>query len=204
MNARAVLEAYEAEAGDLVEACESVSSAEIYVHVAHLFPQAPSLVADLGAGTGRDAAWLAAQGHEVLAVEPTAHFREAGAALHPSPRIEWLDDRLPELRRIRAREQRFDAITLCGVWHHLEDAERAVAMDRIAGLMVDDGVLILSLRHGVGSPTRPCYPSSAEATIALAEASGLECIFSQSAESVLPANRARGVTRTWLAFRKRA
>jgi hypothetical protein len=37
---------------------------------------------------------LAAMGHRVVAVEPTAALRARAAILHPSPRIEWLDDSL--------------------------------------------------------------------------------------------------------------
>ncbi len=58
---------------------------------------------DIGAGTGRDAAWLARRGHRVLAVEPVAALRSAGEALHRMANLEWLDDGLPELARARAR-----------------------------------------------------------------------------------------------------
>jgi hypothetical protein len=34
-------------------------------------------------------------GHAVVAVEPTAALRGRAAALHPSSRIEWLEDGLP-------------------------------------------------------------------------------------------------------------
>jgi protein-L-isoaspartate O-methyltransferase len=37
-------------------------------------------VLDIGSGTGRDAAGLAAMGHSVVAVEPTAELRIGAAA----------------------------------------------------------------------------------------------------------------------------
>ena len=52
---------------------------------------------DVGAGTGRDAAWLARLGHEVVAVEPSAAMRAEAERRHPAARIRWIDDRLPGL-----------------------------------------------------------------------------------------------------------
>jgi len=69
-------------------------------------------VLSLGEGEGRNAAYLAGLGHRVVAVEPTTALRQAAIALHPSPLIEWLDDSLPELALIRARDERFDVVML--------------------------------------------------------------------------------------------
>jgi SAM-dependent methyltransferase len=195
-----VLEGYLIDAPNLVVSLEIVSSAEIYAPVAHLLPRAPARIADIGAGTGRDAAWFVAQGHQVLAVEPTDLLREAGRRLHPSPNIAWLSDTLPNLERALARGETFDRVILCGVWHHLRDDERELAMPNLARLVEPEGYLILSLRHGPGAARRPCYPSRREDVTALATASGLRLAFACEAESVHPANRALGVTRTWLAF----
>ena len=88
-------EGYAEEAEALVEQYERLRFAELHKRVLHLVPAAPSRVLDIGAGTGRDAAAFAAMGHAVVAVEPTAELRARAAVLHPSPRIEWLDDGLP-------------------------------------------------------------------------------------------------------------
>jgi SAM-dependent methyltransferase len=198
MNPNDVLEVYELHAPRLLESFEAVSSAEVYAHVAHLLPVRPARFADIGAGTGRDAAWLAAQGHRVLAVEPTEFFRSAGMKLHPSPRIEWLGDALPDLEHTLARGEVFDCVIVCAVWQHLRDEERARAMPNLARLLAPAGLLIMSLNHGPAEPGS--YPSSRENTTALATASGLSLAFACEAEAVHPASRARGETRTWLAF----
>ena len=198
MSPAGVLEEYAHDAERLLESFEEVSSAEVYGPVAHLLPVLPSRIADIGAGTGRDAAWFAAQGHSVSAVEPTKFFRTAGMARHPSPRIEWIGDTLPGLERTLARGEVFDRVILCAVWQHLCDEERARAMPNLTRLLAPDGFLIMSLRHGPDEPG--CYPSRREDVVALAGVSGLKLAFSCEAESVHPASRALGVTRTWLAF----
>ena len=198
MNPTGVLEEYALDAERLLESFEEISSGEVYAQVAHLLPALPSRFADIGAGTGRDAAWFAAQGHSVLAVEPTKFFRNAGMALHPSPRIEWFGDALPDLKRTLARGEVFDRVILCAVWQHLCDEERERAMPNLTRLLALDGLLIMSLRHGPDEPG--CYPSHREDVVALAGASGLKLAFACQAESVHPASRALGVTRTWLAF----
>jgi SAM-dependent methyltransferase len=88
---------YAEQAAELIPRYEAVPFEHKYRAENHLLPQRPSRILDVGAGTGADAAWLAAQSHTVLAVEPTAALREAGQALHPQPTIEWLDDSLPDL-----------------------------------------------------------------------------------------------------------
>jgi len=198
MNPTGVLEEYALDAERLLQSFEEISSAKVYADVSQLLPALPSRLADIGAGTGRDAAWFAAQGHSVLAVEPTKLFRTAGMALHPSPRIEWVCDALPDLERTLARGEVFDRVILCAVWQHLCDEERARAMPNLTRLLAPDGLLIMSLRHGPDEPG--CYPSRRENVIALAGASGLKLAFACEAESVHPASRALGVTRTWLAF----
>ena len=71
----------------LIYRYESVQFEEKYKSVRHVLPTGPAKVLDIGAGTGVDASWLADKGHRVLAVEPTAAFRDAGMRLHPSERM---------------------------------------------------------------------------------------------------------------------
>jgi protein-L-isoaspartate O-methyltransferase len=96
-------EGYADEAEALVRQYESLAFADVHRQVLHLIPTDPCRVLDIGAGTGRDAAGFAALGHRVTAVEPTAELRTRAEALHPSARIEWLDDNLPDLARLSAR-----------------------------------------------------------------------------------------------------
>ncbi len=195
---RAVLDGYEAAAAELVEKFEAIPSAEVFVPVRHLLPASPSRIADIGAGTGRDAAWFADQGHSVVAVEPVAGFRRAGCERHASPRISWVDDRLPRLDRLAARREVFDLIILSAVWQHLRDAERRAALPRLLGLSRQGGRVILSIRNGPGAPGRKVYPARTGDTLAWAAEAGFRCVFETHAPSVQEANRAAGVSWTWL------
>jgi len=117
-------EGYAEEAEALVEQYERLPFADVHRQVLHLIPTAPGRVLDIGSGTGRDAAGLAAMGHNVVAVEPTAELRMRAAALHPSPRIEWLDDSLPNLTRLTRRGESFHVVMLTAVWMHLDERQR--------------------------------------------------------------------------------
>src|SRR6202035_2712751 len=74
-----------AEAEELSRCYESIPFADAHRAVLHLMPTAPSRVLDIGSGTGRDAAWFAAQGHRVVAVEPTGAMWLPAMARYPSP-----------------------------------------------------------------------------------------------------------------------
>ena len=118
------------------------------------FPLAPARVLDIGAGTGRDAAGFAALGHSVVAVEPTVAFRVKAMELHPSPRIEWVDDGLPELATIARRGAVFDLVMLTAVWMHLDVAPAPRALPVVAGLVAPGGKMMLTQRHGPIPPGR--------------------------------------------------
>src|SRR6202022_2833826 len=117
-------EGYAEEADDLFRRYKSVSFAELHRSVLHLIPPAPCWVLDIGSGTGRAAAALAAMGHRVVALEPTDEMRMRAVAHHPSRQIEWLDDRLPGLTHALGRGKQFDVIMMTAVWMHLDQPQR--------------------------------------------------------------------------------
>nr|WP_277881627.1 class I SAM-dependent methyltransferase [Phormidium sp. FACHB-592] len=137
-----------------------------------LLPDRPSLVLDIGAGSGRDAAWLAAQGHTVVAVEPAAAMRHEGQRLHPDANIRWLDDRLPSLQHVQRLGIAFDCILLSAVWMHIPLAERTRAFRKVIALLKPGGLLAITLRHGAADDDRELYPVSWEAIERLARDHG--------------------------------
>jgi SAM-dependent methyltransferase len=193
-------EGYAEEAEELFKLYESIPAADAHRAVLHLIPTAPGSILDIGSGTGRDAAWFAGMGHRVVAVEPTDAMRLPAMTLHPSPRIEWLDDSLPDLALLRARDERFDLVMLSAVWMHLDAQQRRQAMPNLAALVRAGGVMIMKVRHGPVPVGRRMFEVLPEETIELAQTQGLHPVLNVRTESSQEANRRAGVTWTNLAF----
>ncbi len=195
-------EGYTDEAAERFRRYEGIPAADAHRAVLHLIPAAPSSILDIGSGTGRDAAWFAAQGHRVVAVEPTDALRLPAMTLHPSPLIEWLNDSLPELACLRTRGERFDVVMLTAVWMHLDAQQRHRAMPNLAALVREGGTVIMKIRHGPVPAGRRMFEIPAEETIELARMQGLHPVLNLRAESSQQANRVAGVSWTSLAFVK--
>lgn len=194
-----ILKGYEEAAnGDFIERVEAISSADLLMPVSKHLPKQPSHVLDVGAGTGRDAAWFASLSHTVLAVEPVDALREAGMAKHLSPKISWLKDALPELSHTISLRQKFNFIILCAVWQHLGAADRRGALSALRRVTVDGGKVVISIRHGPGAPTRPVFPANVADTVRWAEAEGFFIVDETITQSVQSGNHKAGVTWTWL------
>lgn len=177
MNALPSTAGYREEADRLAVQYEEVTFAEVHREMLHLLPAPPAGVLDIGAGTGRDAAALAALGHRVVAAEPTAELRAHGLRLHQDSAVTWLDDALPDLPAVRALGGRYDLVLLTAVWMHLDPVERRSAMGTLAGLLAPGGRVLMSLRHGPVPPGRRMFDVPAEETIALAGEHGLAVLF---------------------------
>jgi SAM-dependent methyltransferase len=162
------------------------------------FPQQTSHILDVGAGTGRDAAWLASLSHTVVAVEPVDALRNAGIARQKSPKISWINDTLPQLSQTIALGGTFDVILLCAVWQHLDDVDRQVALSAFRRLISDNGKIVMSIRHGAGAPTRSVYPASISDILKWAELQGFSKLKEVSTQSVQTQNYQADVTWTWL------
>ncbi|MFA3918618.1 class I SAM-dependent methyltransferase [Ruegeria hyattellae] len=195
-----ILAAYDAATDTLTQRLEALNTATILQPVARFLPTGPARVLDVGAGTGRDAAWFAGQGHQVWAAEPVDSLRQAARDLHGSADISWLDDGLPDLTRASAQGFGFDLVLVNAVWHHVPPAQRAASMTALAGLTGPGGRLILSLREGPSDPARPAFPAEVDKTIAEAEAHNLRLERRSWVEAVQPENRRSGVIFTWLVF----
>jgi SAM-dependent methyltransferase len=142
-------------------AYEAIGFEQIHGAALPFLPSQAGLLLDIGAGSGRDAAWFARAGWDVVAVEPAAFMRQDARARHTSPRIRWIDDSLPALAAIHRLGLVFDIIWLSGVWMHVSPADRPRAMRKIATLLKPGGRLVLTLRHGPSPEDRPMWPVSA-------------------------------------------
>lgn len=118
------------------------------------------LALDVGAGSGRDALGLAERGWDVIAVEPASELRRLGQSSTSEKTIQWMDDALPELARIRKLSYRFDLILVSAVWMHLPPTSRQRAFRILTELLAPSGLLVVTLRHGPGDGERQFYEVS--------------------------------------------
>ena len=151
---------YEANAVSAAARFESHSAATLNGWLTDLLPKSPAVIMDVGAGSGRDAAWLASLGHEVLAVEPSAAMRAEARRLHPQENLRWIDGRLPDMAVPIRAGLSADAILLSAVWMHVRPADRPRAFRKLVSLLRPGGLLAMTLRNGPAEPGRGMHPVS--------------------------------------------
>lgn len=174
---------YSANAEDCAAHYESVAFEEVHRCWMHLLPETAGTCCDVGAGSGRDAGWLARRGWSVTAVEPAARLRDEARQRHDDPRIRWVDDRLPELAVLGQAGVHYDLVLLSGVWMHVAPKERPRALSVLAGLLEPGALLVLTLRYGRHDVGRPMFDSDGEGLKLEARARGLVPVEIPEAES---------------------
>lgn len=189
---------YDGNATERAAHYESLSPMTVHAWLLDLLPISPSIAVDVGAGTGRDAAWLASMGHRVVAVEPSAAMRAEAARRRPGSPVLWLDDRLPSLDATLATGISADLVLLSAVWMHLPPALRAPALERLATLLRPGGLLAITLRHGPEDAARAMHVVSSAELLRLAAPLGLAVERVTAAEDQL--GRAE-VSWSYVAFR---
>lgn len=116
------LDYYQLHATELAARYQQVSSRTVHCDWLTLlkpwFLAAPRRLLDVGAGSGRDAAFLAGlhQGNTVVAVEPCQALAAQGQCHTREAAVAWVNDAVPALSRVTGT---FDLIMLSAVWMHL-------------------------------------------------------------------------------------
>ena len=163
---------YDANAEALADRYEAVSPERLHGWLTDLLPSRPATILDVGAGSGRDAAWLAYKGHEVVAVEPSSRLQTMARERHGDSRIQWICDSLPSLKRTFRSGLAFDVILVSAVWMHVAPSDRARAFRKLITLLKPGGVLAITLRHGPAEAGRRFHPVSAAEIRSLARDHG--------------------------------
>lgn len=158
MQARDTSQAYNDRAVELAARYESLKFEEVHSELLDLIPQSTGVLLDVGAGSGRDAAWFARLGWDVIAVEPAARMLEEARHRHLEPQIRWIQDKLPGLDKTLRLGLSFDMIMLSAVWMHINPADRPRAFRKLVSLLKAGGTIIISLRHGPLDGGRIAYP----------------------------------------------
>jgi len=149
---------YQEHADAVVERHESLAPEKVNAWLERFLRIQPSLVLDVGAGSGRDAAWLVSRGHRVIAVEPSDQMRIRGQRLHGSDKIRWINDRLPGLETLHRLGLSFDFILLNAVWMHVAPADRRRAFRKLITLLKPGGWMAISFRQPDPSNPRAMFP----------------------------------------------
>ena len=177
---------YEGDAGrTLAVRYESIDPETLHADILDLLPQLPASVIDIGAGSGRDAAWFASKGYSVLAVEPSETMRDEGRRRHPDPRITWLDDGLPGLSSVYRLGGSFDVAVLSAVWMHVHPKERGRAFRKIVNILKPNGMIVVRLKTGPVEVERGMHPVSAEEIGRLARGHGAVILTERMSEDLL-------------------
>jgi SAM-dependent methyltransferase len=135
------MRAYAAQAGEFASDWEQQPiDTDLHGIVASYFGN--GTVADLGCGSGRDAAWLAASGREVVGFDASPELLSIARSLHPG--VEFRLGTLPDLEGVE--EGSFDSVLCETVLMHLGGDEVAPAIGRILELLTPGGTLYLSWR----------------------------------------------------------
>ena len=149
---------YDENAEAIVERHESIAPEKVNDWLEDILPNQPSLVLDVGAGSGRDAAWLASRGHQVIAVEPSEQMRARGVRLHGTDKIRWINDRLPGLENVHRLGISFDFILLNAVWMHVLPTNRRRAFRKLVTLLKPGAWMAISFRQADPGDLRSMFP----------------------------------------------
>ncbi|MES0198870.1 class I SAM-dependent methyltransferase [Mesorhizobium sp. M0011] len=140
------VEYYDRHARAFARRYDGVTFDSVHPDLAGFLPAAGAAVLDIGAGSGRDARALAARGLEVTAVEPSAAFRQLA---QNNGKVEWIDDRLPDLARVRAQNKRYAFILCSAVLMLIPAQQLGRSFAAMASLLEPHGTLAIALRNPV-------------------------------------------------------
>ena len=163
---------------------DALDTAALYKSLLPVMAQAPARILDIGAGSGRDAAWFAARGYDVVAIEPSPELRKfiEEKAATSNGKIDVRDGLLPHLSSLTA-DDKFDLIMLGGVWQHVLPGSRKEAFNRMASHLKPGGIVFITLREGPVPQGRKMYRVSSKAAHRLAKENGLMPLALESGEA---------------------
>jgi SAM-dependent methyltransferase len=180
-----MIEYYSKHADRFIKEYESLDPEKLNSDWSRFIPNTKGLVLDIGAGSGRDASWLANKGQEVFAVEPADQIRQKAEKLHPSSSIHWIKDKLPALSEVYKLNFKFDLILISALWMHISPTERNRSFRKVANLIKPGGHLIITLRSGPSPDERKMYPSDPSELRKLAQQYALDVVLEKTSEDQL-------------------
>src|SRR5262245_49085731 len=125
--------------------------ADLHAIVRHFCKPGPT--ADIGCGSGREVAWLAANGFSAIGYEPSQGLRDEARARYPD--LPFGDASLPRLAGIP--DNAFDNVVCETVIMHLLRDLIAPSVMRLLSILKPGGILYLSWRVTAGADQRDAH-----------------------------------------------
>jgi SAM-dependent methyltransferase len=145
----ATLAAYDRDAAGFArEWAEQPPPSDLHATVRRFF--APGLTADIGCGSGRDAAWLTANGYPAHGFDASEGL--LGEARRRHPEIPFSEAALPELPGIK--DGSFTNVLCETVIMHLDPEAITPSVERLLAILAPGGTLYLSWRVTSGADRR--------------------------------------------------
>ena len=160
------------EAREAAARYETVSAERVNDWLIDLLPDDKACILDVGSGSGRDSAWLARLGHDVIAVEPNPAMRRESGRWHPDRNFRLLADRLPDLAATFRTGVSFDFILVNAVWMFVAPSHRERAFRKLVTLLKPGGKIAVTLRQGPVDTDRGMHPVSTDEIEQLARRHG--------------------------------
>jgi SAM-dependent methyltransferase len=160
--------------------------ADLHALIRHYFR--PGLTADIGCGSGREVAWLAANGFPVIGYDASEGLLFEARARYPQHRFEAAA--LPELTPIAAGS--VDNVLCETVIMHLTRDAIAPSLQRMMGILKPGGILCVSWRVTEGVDLRDAHGrlyAAFDSGLVSAQLTGAAILLDEEAVSASSAKR---------------
>ena len=138
---RQTIDVYNSQARDLSAQYRSLHPDALLDTVRGFFHRGGE-TADIGCGSGRDVAWLQAQGFDAIGYDASPNMLACARTSYPD--CSFIESALPDLRGVA--DARFANILCSGVLMHVPRSDLISAVFNLARVLRSDGRLILSYR----------------------------------------------------------
>lgn len=125
---------------------DSLSFEEVHKNWCTDFVFAGKKVLDIGCGSGRDSRYMSSKGAEVTAVDKSRHFIEYCKNNTNDPKIVWIEDALPEIKKISKFEHQFDLILVSAVLMFLNKKEQLESVKKLVPLLAPKGRMVITFK----------------------------------------------------------
>jgi SAM-dependent methyltransferase len=111
-----------------------------------------SRILDAGCGPGWEAQTFASRGYDVIGIDLVRPFLRTTTSRSPGIHVAKMD-----MRILGVADSRLDGIWACASFLHVPREDAAATLREFARVLTNDGILLLTLRHGSGMQKGDTY-----------------------------------------------